>query len=406
MKYLYLLFVMITLGISGCRQAPKEEPKARESQQEETAPKEQPDSTEPGMAGVPERAEALYEAKDTVFSRYGRTAILEDGGTELISPASHIRFMATGDTVVIRLETRGEEHGYALVTLNETFSWKFRLPGSGISAIPIPMGKSDAWHEVAVYKLTEAHNGGILFHGADAASLKRTEIAPELHIEFIGNSITCGYGADSGDVACGEGAYFDQHNPYMAYAASVARELRAGYNLSAVSGIGMYRNYSQDQKAAMPEIYGNLYLDDGRVGSWQPEGWNPDIVSICLGTNDLSGGSDPENREPFDTEKFTNSYIRFIEDLNQRYPDAAFALLDSPMVTGEKAALLAGALSKVQSHFSGTEIIEVFKFSNIALSGCAAHPGLTDHELMADQVRPFYINLLDKVAARDGMLVE
>ncbi|WP_224488925.1 SGNH/GDSL hydrolase family protein [Robertkochia flava] len=406
MKHLYLLFVMTLLMVSGCRQTSEKEPQPQETEQKESTPEQKTESTEPGMAVDTNEEERELTPKDTVYSRYGRTAILEDGSTELISPASHVRFRAMGDTTVVRLETAGEAHGYALVTLNETFSWKFRLPGSGISEIPIPMGNKDAWHELAVYKLTEAHNGGVIFHGAQAESLKTTGIAPELHIEFIGNSITCGYGADATEIPCGEGVSYDQHNPYEAYAARVARELRAGYNLSAVSGIGIYRNYREDRKETMPEIYGYLYLDDGRQATWDPDGWNPDIVSICLGTNDFSRGSDPENRAAFDPEQFTNAYIKFVEDLNLRYPEAAFALLNSPMVTGENTAVLEEALSKVQSHFSDTEIIEVFKFEDVGLAGCATHPGLEDHELMADQIRPFYINLLDKVAERDGLLVE
>lgn len=406
MRKLYLLMLLLMVAMPGCRQTAKQEPETKVPEREEPTREEPADTLEPGMAEIPAEPEAVNKPRDTVYTRYGRTAILENGSTELISPASAVRFRARGDTVIIHLETQREDHGYALVTLNDNFSWKYRLPGTGISEIPIPLGSGDPWHEIAVYKLTEAHNGGVIFHKATADGLSRTAYAPEINIEFIGNSITCGYGADATGIPCGEGVSFDQHNAYQAYAASVARELRAGYNLSAVSGIGVYRNYRPDQTVAMPGIYRNLYLDDGRGGNWTPADWNPDIVSICLGTNDLSDGPQNSNKPAFDSEKFTSAYISFIQELDVLYPNAAFAILNSPMVKGEKAEVLNKALEQVRAHFADKEIIELFKFEGIANVGCAGHPELKEHEMMADQVRPFYINLLDKVAERDGLLVE
>jgi hypothetical protein len=44
-------------------------------------------------------------------------------------------------------------------------------------------------------------------------------------IEFIGDSITCGFGNDESGLPCGKGQWFDQHNAYFAYGSVAARTL-------------------------------------------------------------------------------------------------------------------------------------------------------------------------------------
>lgn len=64
---------------------------------------------------------------------------------------------------------------------------------------------------------------------------------PKLRLEFIGNSITCGYGteADSAQVHFS----YDTENNTLGYAYLTARALNADFNIVARSGIGMYRSY-------------------------------------------------------------------------------------------------------------------------------------------------------------------
>lgn len=395
MKYFPLLLLLVVSGFTGCRETPKEVPESQELEQRRPQDTKEKD-TEPGMANTPEASEEVMEPQDAVYSRYGRTAMRENGSVELISPASAIRFQVKGDTVTIALETAKDVHAYALITLDNTFSWKYRLPSSGVNTIPVALGDKEAWHEIEIHKLTEAHTGGILFHGADGAEMRKTGYDPELQIEFIGNSITCGYGADQRDVPCGTDVNWDQHNAYESYASRLARDLGAAYNLSAISGIGVYRNYGDETSLTMPELYDNLYLDGGDTAAWVPNAWNPDIVSICLGTNDMSEGGEGD-RAPFDVEKFRAAYIEFINGLQQRYPDAAFALLTSPMLSGEKSETLYEVLKQVTGHFEGQHIA-VYQFTATYTSGCATHPSLSEQEAMADAVRPFFIKLLDQVA--------
>lgn len=394
------LFVIMLFG---CRQGAQKEagPNGGEMEkQEKEAPVETvKDSLDPLVADTPE-TQLEERTPDTLYSYFGRTHQREDGVTELIGSAASVRFRASGDTVRLDLEIPGNDHGYALITRNDKLSWKYRLSGGKKTSIAIPLTQDPEWNEIGVYKLTEAVHGGLLFHGASATALRQTSYAPEWTVEFIGNSMTCGYGVDQDQVPCGEGVQYDHHNPYEGFAAKAARTMGAEYALSAVSGAGVYRNYGENDVLTLPERYRDLYLESQEKGSWPPEGWNPDIVSICLGTNDI-GAMRQGVRADFDRDAFVADYIEFVNTLRMIYPEAAFVLVDSPMLKGNDEQLLKESLELVRDHFSGELIIGVLNFKDIGISGCEGHPGIQDHDQMSRQLRSFLIRTLDEIAEKE-----
>lgn len=397
------IFVFLFLTMVGCRQEPEKKAGPNEPEPKQEVPEEsEGDQVAPAVADFQEKMPDAMMAADTLYTRTGRTLLRENGVTELIGSASSVRFRASGDTVSIAFEVPGNDHAYALVTRNDKLSWKYKLSAGKKTTVAVPLATEQQWNEIGVYKLTEAMNGVLLFNGASADGLRTTDYAPELTIEFIGNSITCGYGVDDGQVACGEGVYFDQHNPYEAFAAKAARTMGAGYSLSCVSGAGIYRNYDAADTLALPERYTDLYLGAAGVGSYPPDNWNPDIVSICLGTNDIAA-PDAGNDTEFNQETFVGQYIDFINSLRGLYPEAAFVLVDSPMLSEGSEEVLQASLEQVRDHFSNDLIIRVLNFDGVGVSGCEYHPGIQDHDQMARQLRSFIIRTLDEIAEREEM---
>ncbi len=120
------------------------------------------------------------------------------------------------------------------------------------------------------------------------------------------------------------------------------------------------------------------------------------MVSICLGTNVLSDGDGKKDREPFDPDKFTSTYIDFVKKLFEKYPNTKLALLTSPMISGEKGTILLECLQKVKAQFEKNHIISIFEFDPMCPSGCATHPDLKDHKILARELLPFYDALLKK----------
>jgi lysophospholipase L1-like esterase len=216
-------------------------------------------------------------------------------------------------------------------------------------------------------------------------------------IEFIGNSITCGAAADTSEISCGKGEYLDYHNAYYAYGPRVARKLGANFILSSVSGIGIYRTWNQDHPS-MPLVYEKTDFQEQSARQWNFKLYTPKIVSIALGTNDLSDGDGKTPRPLFDSARFVNDYVKFIQLVKSKYPPAQIALLSSPMVNGKKRILLQNWLTvikvQVDNIYASDKPVALYFFKPMEGRGCAGHPSVEDHAILAEELTPFFKKLL------------
>ena len=128
------------------------------------------------------------------------------------------------------------------------------------------------------------------------SAIKPTE-KKDMLIEFIGDSITCGYGIDDPDK--------DHHfvtateDVTKAYAYLTAKTLDADYSMLSFSGYGIISGYTDnDNKVSaqtVPQFYTKLGYSWGKNGDFSPQesewefsGRQPDLVVVNLGTNDES----------------------------------------------------------------------------------------------------------------------
>ena len=337
----------------------------------------------------------FFNAAQTEFSYSGRTEKVNDSTQALISPAAHVVFTASGDSITVFVGAQGEPHDFVVVEINGNYIDRFQVQKDSVNRITVALPKEKE-NEIGIYKATEASNGPIIFYGAEAEKIGQFTPKTDAEIEFIGDSITCGFGADTEDIPCDTGDWYDQHNAYLAYGPLAARALNAGYSLNSVSGMGMSRNWNDEDQPVMGDVYATTNLDGNKSKKWDFTGKKPDLVSICLGTNDLSDGDGEKERAPFDPEKYTSKYIAFVQDVFNRYPETKLALLTSPMVSGEKAAIFIKCLQDVKSHFDSGHTVAIFEFASMTPHGCGYHPDLDDHKIMAKQLIPFYDALLKK----------
>jgi len=333
-----------------------------------------------------------FNASDDRFLYTGRVDRISGDSVVLIGAASAVTFRFAGDScfVILKNGHRGAEYNYASIEVDGNYLEKIKIIKDTFRYfIPVAPGKNS--HEVSIFKATEASVGDILFCGAELETLLEPPALPERKIEFIGNSITCGVGIDWKDYPCGSGEWHDQHNAYWAYGPRVARALRVQFMLSSVSGIGIYRTWNMDGPS-MPEVYENRYLNTDASAAWDFSQFNPDVVSICLGTNDLSEGDSIHERKPFEADVFIQHYILFVEMIYHHYPDVQVVLLNSPVFDERKNELLMDCLKTIRDHFNSLNMkkpIRIFGFHDIQAHGCDGHPGKEDHAQMAEQLIPF-----------------
>lgn len=336
------------------------------------------------------------------FTVQGRHEELPDGQLMLIGSASSVAFDFTGNTCAVLLQSvdSWEHNNYVALELDGEYLGRITVEKGPIKSYPITVKKQQTTHRLVIYKATEAANGGILFNGAAASVVALSQKKKSTKIEFIGNSITCGMGNDTKEIPCDTGQWFDQHNAYWAYGPIIARKLNADFLLSSVSGIGMYRNWNDENRdeAIMPDVYENLYLNKDNTKPYDFS-FKPDIISIALGTNDFSDGDGKKERLPFNAEKFISNYTAFIKMLYKHHPKAQIVIINSPMVNGDKALVYTDCLNKIKDNFK-TDLthqpIQIFQFKEVTPHGCGYHPDIDDHKLMAEQYAPFLKKIIDE----------
>ncbi len=144
-------------------------------------------------------------------------------------------------------------------------------------------------------------------------------------LEFIGNSITCGYGVEAADGNC---AFNDSTSNFAkSYAFLTAKVFDAEMMVVARSGIGVYRNYDDKPEGSlrpMPIVYRNFLISEEET-QWDFSSYRPDLLIVNLGTNDLSTPG-------FRMELLDSTYRAFLSELRGNYPDSKIVLLTGCML--------------------------------------------------------------------------
>lgn len=339
--------------------------------------------------------ETFFAAQDNRIRYSGRIDRDNPDETILIGSASSIEVAFTGDfcTVLLKNISPAGLYNFYSIEIDGEYYGRGKLAGDSI--IPFgfaPKTKADK-HILRLVKATEAQNGYIAVDGVKCKNLESLPKLPKRKIEFIGNSITCGMGIEWKEIPCNTGQWYDQHNAYFAYGPLSAKALNAQFMLSSVSGIGIYRNWNSPGPA-MPAVYENMYLNTDKSKKWDFSAFTPDLVSICLGTNDFSNGDGSSERTPFDSASYVSAYINFVNTVYSHYPWTQVCLLTSPMVNGPQARMFEKCIDAVKAHFDNVEprrkLIAVYYFSDFAPHGCDSHPDKGDHRQMAELLAPFY----------------
>lgn len=340
----------------------------------------------------------LTEANDPAIIAHGRTLTDANNDLVLISSASYAEFSFTIDSCIVYLKnsTWPDDYNYVAVELDNEYKGRLKVDGTTAKPFTIHTTAHNSFHTLRLYKATEANNGLVILTALKAAGIKAIEQKPRKKIEFIGNSITAGMGNDL-EIPCHTSKWYDQHNAYWAYGPRVARALDVDFMVSAVSGIGIYRTWN-GTGPSMPQVYESAYLKTDTAERWNFSRYTPDVVSICLGTNDLSDGDGKAPRSPFDSTIFIKNYVGFIGTLYKYYPSAQIALLTSPMLSGQKSDMLFACLgtikAKIKELYPQKPAVEIFRFKPMVPKGCDYHPDLKDHETLANEITPFFKNLL------------
>lgn len=316
----------------------------------------------------------FYAGDDARIQYVGRIDYTQAHQPRLWLPGTYFYFLAKGNQVQLIIEDQqlyGQHQNYLEIVIDGKQQQRIHLTRK-VDTILIHLGHDQSTHHILVCKDTESGNGFVACRGIIAESLLAAVPPPARKIECIGNSITCGFGADTAEIPCGKGAWYDQHNAYMSYGAVAARLLDAQWHLSAVSGIGLIHSCCQ-MPITMPEVYDKI---DMRADSllWDFANYQPDVVTICLGQNDGIQ----------DSTAFCGAYVKFMHSLRKVYPHAYFICLNSPMADEKLNAVLKNYIQAVchAIQAEGDTHISYFFFPHRYHHGCGEHPDVQEQQEM------------------------
>ncbi len=317
---------------------------------------------------------------------------------------SAVEFVFTGKKVTAEIWTDWElkeewQHifqGYAAVMVNDSGNSIKRFPlMPGVNTYTIYESDNAAPVKIRIMKFSEASFGkmGIVSISADGEIKPAPK--PNGLIEFIGDSITCGYGIEG--VWNTDNFKTAQENPWDAYAASTARMLGMEFDLIAWSGIGVISCWVDDDSNGpsdvwvMPDLYDytdrgleNILgiKDDSLKEIWDNSKRSPEICVINLGTNDNSYTRNIPER----VKLFGERYKAFLQKIRDKNPEAYIIC-----TLGAMGQDLYPEIEGIVSEMNDPKILSMAFDVQLESDGIGAdwHPNAVTHKKMAEKLAAF-----------------
>jgi hypothetical protein len=262
----------------------------------------------------------------------GRTA-LSNGKVFFYYTASgfEVHFYGTKLTAVFTstYATNAVRRPYLSIQLDgETNPWNAKVVALTASPqeVVLAEGLDLGHHVVRVYKRSESSQSATALGNVYTDGyLVEKDVDQRLKIEFIGDSLTCGFGNLGKSGA--EPFRTETEDGLLSYASLTSRMLDANYHIVAVSGIGM--NISPYASVNMGVVYPKT--DIGKSTPWDYNRFIPDVIVLNLGANDdIYVNSLPYAERAAAIEAFRQAYLAFTIALRGSHPDALIVLVIIP----------------------------------------------------------------------------
>lgn len=286
-----------------------------------------------------------------------------------------------GTSVTLRMDDPSGQN-YVMAWLDGQPGRKFRLDAKD-GIYPVADGLTAGPHMVEIVRATECNFGPVVFRGfvlnPGGQQLPWPQ-GPQRRIEFVGDSITCGYGVEVNDPKL----HFTPatENFCLGYTGLTVRALAADYVVVARSGIGMVRNYNgpyEGSDETIPVIYPETFYEQANP-VWDFSRFSPDVVCINIGTNDFSTTG-------VDVKKFIDRYVAFGTGVLERYGRAQLVVIQGPMNNSKE---LGAALSEITRQLSVAAAGRVHFFALGAQGsvgfGADSHPNRAQSKISAREL--------------------
>ena len=304
-------------------------------------------------------------------------------------PGVYFEAAFRGSRVILRFDDPNNE--YRLL-VDDRAPLTFAQPGRTDIVVG---GLGNAPHRLRLETVTEGSDHPGTFAGFFVPPGELSLPAPPARarrIEFIGDSSMNGHGDRSTTRQCTPEEVRLRSDTQAAYPALVAKRQGADYQINAVSGRGLVRNYAgslPDQ--TLPAIH--PYAMPDRSGGYADASWQPQIIVIKLNA-DFVGDLKPGGRWATIgavAVDYLAGFETFLATLHQRYPHAAILIwwFDAGAIPDRNtlAFVRAGqARLAATAAALGIPFVDFLPMRDLGFdrAACDSHPSLADHRKTAD----------------------
>ena len=352
------------------------------------------------------KAQTTIDPDNTNISYWGRIDFSNAKAPAFEFPGVTIKASFTGTSISMKL------HDYATHgTTTTNYYYKIIDGGTpvkfealaGNNTYVLATGLTNGTHTIEIVKLTEASVGKSAFLGfvlESGKTLQPIAATPTCNIEFIGNSITCGYGNEVSLADPNSAPTFHSinENNFNAWGYVAARSLNMRYKAVSYSGRGLYRNNTGSTTGTLPKIYDRIFPDNSASPTWNHASNHPNVIVLNLGTNDFA--LDPGT--PLNETLFKATYVTFVEQLKTLHPNATIICATGVMMSDYYPA---GANHWTRITTYVKDVVATLKNNNVSdvhyfqMSPQSApygedwHPTKATHAAMGAQLATFITNL-------------
>ena len=340
------------------------------------------------LLGLATLQATVIPADSSLVQIEGRYATLDEGSVCEGYPGVVTRVEIDGSTLILRADTDNDDL-YIDVSVDGGEN-EFILLSKGSNEITLFQGEKGQ-HLIEITKRVQTWRGLLTIREFDCpdGEFLAPPALPEKKLLFIGDSITCGEACDIREGMPQSGAFID--NGRLAFGTLIARKLNAQCHLISYGGRGIIRDWQGIKRINNAPVFYERALADDADSFWDPSGYVPDAIGICLGQNDFNQGIPDQN-------EFVNAYVEFLRKVRRDAPDAKIFLIESPMhgtegEDGVKRQALGMYLDKIVSkvNWSNVKHVHLGQYPGRPEN---AHPVASEHVQIARVLTPYFAKAL------------
>lgn len=334
------------------------------------------------------RTGKIWKGNDASVRYIGRTVAAADGSVSFDWVGTYFETRFTGGLVDIMLSEKGTS--YYNVFVDGELHRVVKACGQD-TLINFVSGVSKKWHSLCIQKRTEGEFGRTTIHGfrlASSGSLQAEPRTRKRHIEFIGNSLTCGFGTEGKDK--NEPFKLETENCNYSFSTIIPRYFDADYTLIAHSGRGVVRNYGDSVRVSAITMKDKMLqtFDEDTLSRWDFSVYSPDLVVINLGSNDFSTEPHPYKSE------FIKAYMEMFGQLRKGYGDIPILCIYSCTVSAPVYSFYEAAVEAMHDDKIYLLPLKKDMLNTTTDLGAVWHPSYKGHQKMAMQLIPYISTIM------------